>query len=101
MYPALEKPGSSNSKSSNYKTSDSAQSETMATESRLVSLQNLVNLLPELVNNVLSLYTRAWTYTDDKLPAKSYSQTLVRFCKLLTVIQLTHGTLDEACDELY
>ena len=60
-----------------------------------MSVENLTNLLPELVNNVLSLYTRAWTYTDDKIPALSYSDTVVRFCKLLTVIQLSHGTIDD------
>lgn len=97
LYPALEKPGSTNSKSSSQsqKLSDSAQNDSTGTTSRLVSLQNLINLLPELVNNVLSLYTHAWTYTDDKIPAISYSDTVVRFCKLLTVIQLSHGILDD------
>ncbi|KAL8827083.1 MAG: hypothetical protein Q9191_003398 [Dirinaria sp. TL-2023a] len=95
LYPALEKPGSSNTKTSSQKLSDSVQNESTGTTSYLVSVQNLLNLLPELVNNILSLYTRAWTYTDDKVPAISYSETVVRFCKLMTVIQHSHGLLDD------
>ena len=60
-------------------------------------MQNLTSLLPDLVNNMLNLYVRAWTFTDDKIPALSFSESVIRFCKLLTAIQLSHGTLDDRC----
>lgn len=54
-------------------------------------MQNLANLLPDLANHILDLYTRAWTFTDDKIPQLAFSETTIRFAKLLTVIQLSHG----------
>jgi len=63
--------------------------------SRLVSMQNLTGLIPDLVNNVLNLYVRAWTFTDDKIPALAFSESAIRFCKLLTIIRLSHGVLDD------
>ena len=65
------------------------------TANRLVSLQNLTNLLPDLVNNILNLYTRANTFTEDRLPQLAFSETAIRFAKLLGVIQLAHGILDD------
>ena len=58
-------------------------------------MQNLSNLIPELVNNILNLYTRAWTFTDDKIPILAFSESVIRFCKLLTTIHLSHGSLDD------
>ena len=54
-------------------------------------MQSLVNLLPDLANNILNLYARAWTFTDDKIPQLAFSETAIRFAKLLTVLQLSHG----------
>ncbi|MCJ1395781.1 hypothetical protein MMC18_008667 [Xylographa bjoerkii] len=62
---------------------------------RLVSLQNLCNLLPDLVNNILHLYVRAATFTADQLPQISYSESAIRFAKLLTIIENAHGSLDD------
>lgn len=63
---------------------------------RLVSLQNLCALLPDLVNNILHLYVRAATFTADQLPQVAFSESTIRFAKLMTVIQNYHGTLDDA-----
>jgi hypothetical protein len=73
-YPALKSPNSAN---------------------RLVSLQNLCSLLPDLVNNILHLYVRAATFTADQIPQISFSQSTIRFAKLLAVAQGSHGTLDD------
>ncbi|MCJ1401374.1 hypothetical protein MMC11_004586 [Xylographa trunciseda] len=62
---------------------------------RLVSLQNLCNLLPDLANNILHLYVRAATFTADQLPQISYSESAIRFAKLLTIIENAHGSLDD------
>ena len=48
-----------------------------------------------MANNILNLYTRAWTFTDDKIPQLAFSETTIRFAKLLTVIQLSHGHFDD------
>ena len=63
---------------------------------RAASLQTLASLLPDLVNNVLNLYSRAWTFTDDKLPPLAFSQSAIRFAKLLSVIHLSGGKLDDS-----
>ncbi|MCJ1433723.1 hypothetical protein MMC27_003087 [Xylographa pallens] len=62
---------------------------------RHVSLQNLCNLLPDLVNNILHLYVRAANFTADQLPQISYSESAIRFAKLLTIIENAHGSLDD------
>lgn len=65
------------------------------TPSRLVSTQDLTGLIPDLINNILNLYVRAWTFTDDKIPALVFSESTIRFCKLLTIIRVSHGVLDD------
>ena len=62
---------------------------------RLVSLQNLCSLLPDLVNNILHLYVRAATFTADQVPQISFSESTIRFAKLLAAIECSHGTLDD------
>ena len=62
---------------------------------RLVSLQNLCALLPDLINNILHLYIRAATFTADIIPQLSFSDSAIRFAKLLTIIEGTHGLLDD------
>lgn len=61
----------------------------------LASLQSLTNLLPDLVNNILNLYNRANTFTEDRLPHLAFSETTIRLAKLLTVIRLAHGQLED------
>jgi len=63
--------------------------------SRAASLRTLTSLLPDLTNTILNLYARAWTFTDDKLPPLAFSQSAVRFAKLLSAIRIHHGHLDD------
>lgn len=51
--------------------------------------------MPEVVQHILNLYIRARTFTEDKLPQLSFSDSTIRFAKLLSVINLSHGILDE------
>lgn len=99
MYPGSERPGSSSSKSSKYKQSDSLTEiggrKSLDPETRAASLQSLASLLPDLTNNILNLYSRAWTFTDDKLPPLAFSQSAIRFAKLLSVVHLSMATLDD------
>ncbi|KAI9838455.1 MAG: hypothetical protein M1837_002477 [Sclerophora amabilis] len=62
---------------------------------RMVSLQNLVNLLPDLLNLILNLYTRAATFSSESLPQIAYSEAVIRFSKLLTVVHLCDGNLND------
>lgn len=55
----------------------------------------MTGILPDLVNNILNLYVRAWTFTEDKIPALAFSESVIRFSKLLTVIKLSHGRFDD------
>ena len=64
---------------------------------RLVSLQNLCNLLPDLVNHILHLYVRAATFTSDQIPQLSFSESVIRFAKLLALIQASFGIMNESC----
>lgn len=100
MYPGSERPGSSSSKSSKYKQSDSLAEiggrKSFDPESRAACLQSLASLLPDLTNNILNLYSRAWTFTDDKLPPLAFSQSAIRFAKLLSVVHLSAGRLDDS-----
>ena len=64
--------------------------------SRAASLRTLTNLLPDLTNSILNLFTRAWTFTDDKIPQLAFSQSAIRFAKLLSALHACHGLLDDA-----
>lgn len=67
----------------------------LKTSNRSASLQSLTTLLPDLVRHILNLYVRAWTFTEDKVPQLSYSDSTIRFAKLLTIINLSSGILDD------
>lgn len=75
--------------------SDLKSSGLPSSPSRSISLQSLVDLLPDLVNNILNLYARAWTFTEDKLPQLAFSESTIRFTKLLALINLSGGELDD------
>ena len=47
------------------------------------------------MNNILNLYARAWTFTEDKLPQLAFSESTIRFTKLLALINLSGGVLDD------
>ena len=65
--------------------------------SRAVALQQLCSLLPDLINNILHLYVRAATFTVDKIPQLSFSESTVRFSKLLACIHVSHSSLSDQC----
>ena len=75
---------------------DLSSSGTASASNRLVSLQNLCQLLPDLTNNILNLYSRAATFTTDQLPQVVYSESTIRFAKLLAIVAASHGTLDDS-----
>ncbi|KAL6719650.1 hypothetical protein ACLMJK_001571 [Lecanora helva] len=99
LFPGTEKPGSSSSKSSkqtNINTlPDTTVSKSTDPETRAASLRNLTSLLPDLASNILNLYARAWTFTDDKLLSLVFSQTAIRYAKLLGAIHRSNSTLDD------
>ena len=43
----------------------------------------------------MNLYSRAWTFTDDKIPPLAFAESAIRFTKLLSSIHLSSGTLDD------
>ncbi|PMD43074.1 Trs120-domain-containing protein [Hyaloscypha variabilis F] len=62
---------------------------------RLVALQNLTVLLPELLDRILNLYARAANNTGESLPQYPFSESVIRFSKLLSAIHLAGGVLDD------
>ena len=66
-----------------------------SSNNRLVSLQNLVVLLPELLERILSLYYRAASNTGEALPQLPFSETVIRFSKLSSAVHLAGGSLDD------
>ncbi|KAF3483717.1 hypercellular protein HypA [Arthroderma uncinatum] len=63
-------------------------------EARVLALQNLANILPDISNYILSLYNRAINITDEPLPQLVFSETVIRLAKLLTTVQIRDGSLD-------
>lgn len=83
-----------------YASSDKANSAAVEQQSsgvsnRLVSLQNLSVLLPELLDRIIGLYERASNFPGESLPQLAYSETAIRFAKLLTTLHLCGGVLDD------
>ena len=62
---------------------------------RLSSLPNLAALLPELLDRILNLYARAASNTGESLPQLPFSESVIRFSKLLSAIHLAGGALDD------
>ncbi|KAL4955255.1 TRAPP II complex [Aspergillus filifer] len=68
---------------------------TASAGNRIVSLQNLSNLLPDLANNILNLYNRAANITDEPLPQLVFSETVIRLARLLVATRVRDGALDD------
>ena len=51
--------------------------------------------MPDLVNMILNLYTRAANFAGESLPALAFSECVIRFSKLLAAMNLSAGYLDE------
>lgn len=64
-------------------------------EKRSATLQALATTLPDMLHNILNLYSRAYTFTDDKIPALSYSQSTIRCAKLLNALEVSHRLNDD------
>lgn len=75
-------------------TFDPASSQSSA-GNRIISLQNLSNLLPDLANNILNLYNRAANITDEPLPQLVFSETVIRLARLLVAARIRDGALDD------
>jgi hypothetical protein len=59
------------------------------------SLDKLNALLPDLINMILNLYTRASNFAGESLPPLAFSECVIRFSKLLAAINLSAGYMDE------
>lgn len=82
-------------KAPSHSPSSSLSEQNGLTSNRLVSLTNLTTLLPELLEKILNLYNRAANFTGESLPQFAYSETVVRFSKLLTAVHLAGGKLND------
>ncbi|KFY24073.1 hypothetical protein V491_02303 [Pseudogymnoascus sp. VKM F-3775] len=67
---------------------------------RLAALQNLSLLLPELLERILNLYERASNFTGESLPQLPFSESVIRFSKLLSAVHLAGGRLDDGSLQL-
>lgn len=89
-----------------YVSADKAASSSNSTDlkspasNRLVSLQNLTVLLPELVDRILNLYTRAANNTGESLPQFPFSESVLRLSKLLSSVHLAGGVIDDSVLQL-
>ncbi|KAL9576625.1 MAG: hypothetical protein Q9212_006944, partial [Teloschistes hypoglaucus] len=59
------------------------------------TLHTLSTLIPELGTFIQNLYSRAWTFSEDKLPQLSFSETGLRFSRLLMVMSASDGKLTD------
>ncbi|KAI9822252.1 MAG: hypothetical protein M1832_003075 [Thelocarpon impressellum] len=96
-YPMAEKASAPSIKSQSSSTggSDAGASQSPNAPNRLVSLQNLTSLLPDLLNTILNLYIRASNFTGESLPQLAFSESCIRFSKLLCAVHLSNGKLDD------
>lgn len=62
---------------------------------RLVSLSNLGTLLPELLSKILHLYERSSNRVGESLPQLAFSESAIRFSKILAVVHLAGGKLND------
>ncbi|KAL9607302.1 MAG: hypothetical protein Q9167_007771, partial [Letrouitia subvulpina] len=94
MYPTAEKSGAKSSHTPSNSLPDLSATAS-SNSNRDASLRSLAALLPELVNVILNLYARAWTFSDDKIPQLVFSESGIRFSKLLVPIERSDGRIDE------
>lgn len=63
---------------------------------RLASLRNLSLLLPELLDRILALYERAANFAGESLPQLPFSETVIRYAKLLSTVHMCDGILNDS-----
>ncbi|KAL9130114.1 MAG: hypothetical protein Q9217_001630 [Psora testacea] len=99
LRPSAERPSMGSSKFAKHSPSSSQHEITLSNsvdpEKRALTLQSLASILPDLINNATNLYGRAWSFTEDKIPAISFSHSTIRFAKLLTALNISHGYLND------
>ena len=59
-----------------------------------VALESLNHLLPDLVNMILNMYSRAANFAGEAMPPLALSECVIRFSKLLAAMNLSAGYLD-------
>ncbi|KAL8931998.1 MAG: hypothetical protein Q9211_006595, partial [Gyalolechia sp. 1 TL-2023] len=99
LYSATEKISSGSVKTSKEAPTSSHgdPKSTSMISSRDSVLKSLSDLLPDLVTSIQNLYSRAWTFSEDKLPQLSFSDSGLRFARLLTVVEASNGSCTSAC----
>ncbi|KAL8765944.1 MAG: hypothetical protein Q9209_007141 [Squamulea sp. 1 TL-2023] len=97
LYAAAEKPGQGSTKVS--KDTPMGSHTNIATSSAIptrdASLQSLSKLLPELLTTIQNLQSRAWMFSEDRLPQLSFSETGLRFSHLLMIVDKSDGSLTD------
>ncbi|KAK2731818.1 hypothetical protein FQN55_004432 [Onygenales sp. PD_40] len=94
-YPTTEKSSKSASQTPTMSNTELYNIGQSSPENRIVSLQNLANLLPDISNNILHLYTRAANITDEPVPQLVFSETVIRLTRLLATAYTRDGTFDD------
>ncbi|KAJ4289703.1 hypothetical protein N0V90_011032 [Kalmusia sp. IMI 367209] len=96
-YPVYEK--SSGTKSPQHtpasSIADVATPAAARTSTHEAALESLNTLLPDLVNMILNIYTRASNFAGESLPPLAFSECVIRFSKLLAAMNLSAGYLDD------
>ncbi|CAO1604176.1 hypothetical protein XANCAGTX0491_007741 [Xanthoria calcicola] len=94
---ALEKPGTVTSKTKETPMTSHANLNTDSVlPSRDTSLQSLSKMLPDLLTTIQNLHSRAWTFSEDRLPQLAFSETGLRFSRLLTILNGSDGNLTDS-----
>lgn len=62
-----------------------------AQSNRAATLQTLASLLPSLLEKILYIYERASNFSGEELPQLPFSETVIRFSKLLASLHLSGG----------
>lgn len=73
----------------------SLQDGKVPTQSRMTSLQQLNTHLPEILDKILNIYSMASKKLGQAMPQIPYSESVVRFSKLLTAIHLNGGYIND------
>lgn len=80
--PSQERPGSASGTKPEVEKKDASQQ----------SLQSLQTILPELLERIINLYSRI---SSESLPPLAFSETIIRFCKILLALHICDGELNE------
>lgn len=68
-------------------------------ESQTVLRHDLVTLLPDLANMIISIYTRAENFAGEHIPQLAFSESIIRCSKILASVNLAGGVLNDAAFE--